>query len=146
MVLIGAGLGWMMLGLSALGDLSVGFFPAIFAAPALLFLWGLAVRRMAPGLRDAQWSPEMSRAFRWAVGLHLFPLARAFQRPLHNFTGAVLCLICLATLALPPDLGVPHLRGWRLVTGLGGGLTLWLTALVMLAQSRAGLRKLMRSR
>ena len=177
MVLIGAGLGWVMLGLSALGDLPLGFLLAVFVAPALLFLGGLAVRRMAPGLRDAEWSPGMRRAFQWAVagetiailavcavalsmrrpewifplgglavGLHFFPLARAFQRPLQNLTGATLCLICLATLALPPDLGVPHLRGWRLVTGLGGGLTLWLTALVMLAQRRAGLRKLIRPR
>ena len=173
MVLIGAGLGWVMLGLSGLGDLPLGLFLAVFVAPVLLFLWGLSVRRIAPGLRDAEWSPVMSRTFLWAVagetvailvvcavalsvrrpewifplgglavGMHFFPLARAFQRPLQNLTGAVLCLICLTTLALPPDLGIPHLRGWRLVTGLGGGLTLWLTALVMLAQSQAGLRRL----
>lgn len=177
MVLIGAGLGWVLFGLSALGALPLELFLAVLAVPALLFLGALAVRRSAPGLPDAEWSPEMSRVFRqavagemvgilailavalplrrpeWilplvalAVGLHFLPLARVFQRPLYYLTGAALCLVCFVTFAVPPHLGVPHLQGWRLVSGLGGGTTLWLTALMMLIQSGIGLRGFSRAR
>ena len=177
MVLIGAGLGWVMFGFSALGALPLGLFLAVLAVPALLLLGALAVRRSAPGVPDAEWSPEMSRVFRqavagegvgilavlavalplrhpeWipplvalAVGLHFLPLARVFQRPLYYLTGAALCLVCLVTFALPPHLGVPYLQGWRLVSCLGAGAVLWLSALWILIQIWIGLRGFSRAR
>ena len=177
MVLVGAGLGWVMFGLSALGALPLGLFLAVLAVPALLLLGALAVRRSVPGVPDAEWSPEMSRVFRqavagegvgilailvvtlplrrpeWilplvalAVGLHFLPLARVFQRPLYYLTGAALCLLCLVTFAVPPHLGVPHLQGWRLVAGLGAGVVLWVSALMMLIQSWIGLRSFSQAR
>lgn len=171
MVLAGAGLGWTLFGLSALGDVPLGLFLAALAIPALLAVAALSVRRSAPDVPDAPWTPGLARAFRWAVageiigslaaltvagllgrpewdpalvalavGLHFLPLARAFHRPLYYFTAAGLCSACLAAFLVLPPLGAHRLAVWKLVPGLGAGATLWLTTLVMLAQSRAGLR------
>lgn len=63
MVLIGAGLGWIISGLAALGDMPLSLFLAVLAAAALLLLGGLAIRRSAPGLPDASWTPQVSRVF-----------------------------------------------------------------------------------
>ena len=81
-----------------------------------------------------------------AVGLHFFPLATLFQRPLYYVTGAALCLVCLGTIFfMPPQWGMRHMQGWQLSAGLGAGVVLWLSALAMLIQSAQGLRKFKRT-
>ena len=177
MVLISAGFGWVMIGLSALGDIPLSLFLAVLAVAALLLGGGLAVRRFAPDL-DVPWTPQMKRVFfqavageiagsliavivallthhiQWilplvalAVGLHFFPIAQAFRRPLYFVTGAALCLVCVMTITFaPPHFGPHHLPGWQLVTGLGSGAVLWSTSFWMLIQSAVGLRRFSQSR
>lgn len=177
MVLTGAGLAWIINGLSALGDIPLTLFLGVLAAAALLLGGGWAVRRSAPGIAETPWPTERSQGFQWAfgaeaaaiivivtvalllhrplwipplialaVGLHFFPLARLFQRPLYYVTGAGLCAVCIATLLfMPMQWGLRHLQGWQLSTGLGSGAVLWLSALAMLVQSGRGLRKYLKT-
>ena len=68
MVLVGAGLGWMIGGLSALGAVPLTLFLAVLAAAALLLLGGWRVRRLALGIPELPWSPQVRRGFWLAVG------------------------------------------------------------------------------
>ena len=63
MILIGSGFGWMIGGLSALGDIPLTLFLAVLAVAALLLLSGWAVRRSASGIAELPWSPQRSRIF-----------------------------------------------------------------------------------
>ncbi len=177
MVLTGAGLGWVMLGLSALGDVPLATL-SFLVLPAGLFLAGLSLGRGARGLPDTPWPPRVARVF-WqtvagenigivltllaamllhrpdiiapliavAVGLHFLPLARAFVRSLYYGTGALLCLVGLATLAFVPlSFGPHHVPARLLAAGLGAGATLWGTALLLLIQGRATLREFLGGR
>lgn len=172
MVLTGAGVGWVMAGLSALGDIPLATL-SFLVLPAALFLVALALGRAARGLPDAGWPPHVSRVF-WqavageavgivlivliasalhrrdviaplvavAVGLHFLPLAHAFVRPLYYATGALLCLVGLATLVFVPlSFGPHHVPTRLLAAGLGAGATLWGTALLLLTGGFALLRE-----
>lgn len=66
MVLVGAGLGWIISGLSALGEMPLGLFLAVLALAVLLLGGAVAVRRSAPGVTEAPWSPQTRRGF-WLV-------------------------------------------------------------------------------
>ena len=68
MVLVGAGLGWMMSGLSALGGIPPALFSAVLAGAALLLLGAVAVRRSAHNVAETPWSPQRSRGFWLAFG------------------------------------------------------------------------------
>ncbi len=87
MVLVGAGIGWMMSGLSALGDIPLGLFLAVLAVAALLMLGAVAVRRSARGIAEKPWSPQMRRGFWLAVGAEsaaivaIFAFALLLHRP-----------------------------------------------------------------
>ena len=87
MVLVGAGLGWIMSGLSALGDVPLGLFLAVLTAAALLLLGAVAVRRSARGMAEIPWSPQMRREFWLAVGAEsaaivaIFAFALLLHRP-----------------------------------------------------------------
>ncbi len=87
MVLVGAGLGWMMSGLSALGDIPLGLFLAVLAVAALLLLGAVAVRRSARGIAETPWSPQMRRGFWLAFGAEnaaivvIFASALLLHRP-----------------------------------------------------------------
>lgn len=61
------------------------------------------------------------------VGIHLFPLAKLFRYPLHNFTGAALVAWASASVLFVP---VDHLQG---VTAIGTGIILWISAAVTLS-------------
>jgi len=61
------------------------------------------------------------------VGIHLFPLAKLFRYPLHNFTGAALAAWASASVLFVP---VDHLQG---VTAIGTGIILWISAAITLA-------------
>lgn len=87
MVLAGAGLGWMMSGLSALGDIPPALFLAVLAVAALLLLGAVAVRRSAPGIAETSWSPQIRRGFWLAVAgesaaiVAIFAFAPLLHRP-----------------------------------------------------------------
>ena len=68
MVLTGAGLGWMVSGLSALGDVPMALLLVVLATAALLLLGGWTVRRLTPGIMEPPWSPKVRRGFWLAVG------------------------------------------------------------------------------
>jgi hypothetical protein len=62
------------------------------------------------------------------VGLHFFPLARIFRAPIYNGTGAAMIVGALVSLMLSRGYG-------RNILGCGAvGLTLWVTAVVLLAR------------
>ncbi len=80
-----------------------------------------------------------------AVGLHFFPLARVFVRPIYYAAGALLCLDGVATLLFVPKYaGVSHVSEWPLIAGVGAGITLWSTAWGLLMQSSLGLEEHLR--
>ena len=87
MVLVGAGLGWMMSGLSALGNIPLGLFLAVLAVAALLLLGAVAVRRSARGIAWVPWSPPLRRGFMLAFGgeaaaiMVIFAAALLLHRP-----------------------------------------------------------------
>lgn len=97
MVLVGAGLGWMMSGLSALGDIPLELYLAVLAVAALLLLGAVAVRRSAPGIAETPWSPPLRRGFMLAFGgeaaaiVVIFAAALLLHRP-----GWILPLVALA--------------------------------------------------
>lgn len=68
MVLVGAGLGWIIGGLAALGEVPLVLFLGVLAAATLLLLCAVAVRRSAPGVTEAPWSPPVRRGFWLAFG------------------------------------------------------------------------------
>ncbi|WP_327070631.1 hypothetical protein [Kitasatospora sp. NBC_01302] len=75
---------------------------------------------------DATGHPHLIAAvIALGVGIHFFPLARLFSVPVYDVTGAVLCLIALATLLLAPLTGSDVL--WTLLPGLGSALGLYAT-------------------
>ena len=69
------------------------------------------------------------------VGIHFVPLARLFHVREYYATGALLCLIAIATLILAPATSTPQL--WTLLPGLGSSVVLYTTCVVLLRQSRA---------
>jgi hypothetical protein len=69
------------------------------------------------------------------VGLHLFPLARLFQNPLHYVTGSVLMAWAAGTLWRAPA------DALQSITALGTGAILWLSAGVTLALAFSALRR-----
>ena len=118
---------------------SRGFWLAFGAETAAIFL----IVSAALLLHRPFWIPPLVAL---AVGLHFFPLAALFQRPLYYVTGAALCFVCLGTIFfMPPQWGVRHQQGWQLSAGFGAGVVLWLSALAMLLQSARGLRKFKRT-
>jgi hypothetical protein len=65
------------------------------------------------------------------IGLHFFPLAKIFRMPLYNWTALGMLLSALATFAFPAG----RLRDF---TAYGvNGLSLWVTAAVILCQDRS---------
>jgi hypothetical protein len=60
------------------------------------------------------------------VGVHFIPLAKLFNVPLYYWTGGSFVLIAVVSFAI----GDQVLR--QAITGLGCGLTLWLTSAVLL--------------
>lgn len=60
------------------------------------------------------------------VGVHFIPLAKLFDVPLYYWTGGSLVLIAVVSFAI----GDQVLR--QVITGLGCGLSLWLTSAVLL--------------
>jgi hypothetical protein len=68
------------------------------------------------------------------VGLHFVPLAKIFKAPVYNWTGAVMTLGALASLAIPAG----HVR--NLVACGVSGYSLWATALVILCQDKLSSR------
>jgi predicted tellurium resistance membrane protein TerC len=65
------------------------------------------------------------------VGLHLFPLAKLFARGLFYGAGAALVVWATAIASLLRTTQVP------LVTAIGTGILLWITAAMLLFQSRS---------
>ena len=63
------------------------------------------------------------------VGIHLFPLAKLFRYPLHNFTGAALVAWASVSVLFVP---VDHLQG---ITAIGTGIILWVSAAITLAMA-----------
>jgi len=59
----GAGIGWVMLGLSALGPVPLQMLLAVLVTPALLLWGGLSLRQKTQDIPDAEWSPKVSRIF-----------------------------------------------------------------------------------
>lgn len=82
MVITGAGLGWMMSGLAALGDIPLGLFLAVLAAAALLLLGAWAVRRSASGTAQTPWPPQTSRGFWLAFGAEAAAIVAIFASAL----------------------------------------------------------------
>lgn len=74
-----------------------------------------------------EWIPA---AVALIVGLHFFPLARLFRMPLYYFTGAALCVVSAATMILAPLLNSSD-AVWFALPGLGSGLVLWTTGVVL---------------
>jgi len=60
------------------------------------------------------------------VGMHFIPLAKLFNLPLYYWTGGSLVLIAVVSFPI----GHQVLR--QAITGLGCGLSLWLTSAVLL--------------
>lgn len=65
------------------------------------------------------------------IGLHFFPLAKIFRMSLYNWTAIGMVLAALATLGIPAG----HLRDFA-AYGVNG-LSLWVTAAVILCQDRS---------
>jgi hypothetical protein len=64
------------------------------------------------------------------VGIHFLPLAKIFKAPIYNWTGTAMVLGVLASLAIPAG-------PVRNIVACGvSGLTLWVTAGVILCQDR----------
>lgn len=62
------------------------------------------------------------------VGIHFLPLGKLFKLPLYYATGLAISLFALGSLLLPPG-------SLRLAINAGGtGLTLWITAVIILYQ------------
>lgn len=62
------------------------------------------------------------------VGIHFFPLASLFRVKFYHLTGALLCLLALATLLFLPaeaKLGAAHINAYMSVVGLGNAVILW---------------------
>ncbi len=59
------------------------------------------------------------------VGLHFFPLAKAFEAPGYSLLGAILLLVALAGFLTPPPMGI-------LASGFGAGLAEWGAAALIL--------------
>ncbi len=68
------------------------------------------------------------------IGVHFLPLAKIFRMPLYYWTGAVMVLGALATLAIPAG----HVRNFAAYGA--NGLSLWATATVILCQDRLSSR------
>jgi hypothetical protein len=69
------------------------------------------------------------------IGLHFLPLARMFKTPLYYWTGAAMVLGDVASLAIPAG----HMRN---IAACGvDGLSLWVTAAVILGQDWISSRK-----
>jgi len=65
------------------------------------------------------------------IGVHFVPLAWIFRMPIYNWTAVGMVLAAVATLAIPAG----HLRDFA---GYGvNGLSLWVTAAVILCQDRS---------
>ncbi|MBJ9990883.1 hypothetical protein [Paenibacillus sp. S28] len=68
------------------------------------------------------------------VGIHFFPLASLFRVKFYHLTGALLCLLALATLLFLPveaSFGEAHINAYMSVVGLGSALILWGTGTVI---------------
>lgn len=68
------------------------------------------------------------------IGVHFLPLAKIFRMPIYNWTGAAMVLGVLATLAIPAG----QVRDFA--ANAVNGLTLWVTAVVILCQDRLSSR------
>jgi hypothetical protein len=68
------------------------------------------------------------------IGVHFLPLAKMFKMPLYYWTGAVMTLGVLATLAIPAG----HVRNFAAYSV--NGLSLWATAAIILCQDRLSSR------
>ena len=68
------------------------------------------------------------------VGIHFIPLGKLFQLPLYYATGAAISLFALGSLLFPPS----YLR--PAVNAAGTGLTLWITAVIILSKNLSYLR------
>jgi hypothetical protein len=63
------------------------------------------------------------------VGLHFLPLARLFNVPRYNVTGAFFCGISIATMLLiPQPLRIGHALSWLVIPSVGCALVAWITA------------------
>ncbi len=72
------------------------------------------------------------------VGLHFLPLARLFQVPRYNVTGALFCIIPMATvLFVPSSARVGHAVAWIAIPAVG-------CALVAVATAAGGFREVRR--
>ncbi len=77
------------------------------------------------------------------VGIHFFPLAWLFRFGAHYVTGALLCLVGLATLLVVPvtaTLGGREIMARALVVGGGCAVILWGTGLLLWARGAHALR------
>lgn len=176
MVLTLAGVGWIMIGLSALGQVPLWVLPTALVVPACLLCGTIALQKQMRSLPLASQLLEVEKVLRQAtiveciaiaitvlvaglfhrpefimplvalaVGLHFFPLARAFQRPLYYGTGSALCMVAIGVpLLVPPQFqsGARHISGWLLASGVSGATILWLTTLALLMQCRTLLQNL----
>ncbi len=63
------------------------------------------------------------------VGLHFLPLARLFDVPRYNITGAMFCGISIVTtLAIPIDGHIGSALSWLVVPSVGCAAVAWITA------------------
>jgi hypothetical protein len=69
------------------------------------------------------------------VGIHFFPLRRLFNVGVYDYTGAALCVLAAATLAVATLTHQPPM--WTMLPGIGAALVLYTTSAVLLARSTA---------
>ena len=96
-------------------------FGGLFAAAAILGATG-----------NAQWIPAAVCA---GVGMHFFPLRRLFGVRVYQITGAVMLALTAGALIAVGAAHAPAALATE-IPGFGAALTLWATAVAMLASSR----------
>ena len=96
------------------------------------FLWinaiqWIAIAIVAVTLGRLHLDAYATSAIAGIAGLHLFPLARLFNYPLHNVTGALLVSWAVVSAVFVP---AAEMQG---TAAMGTGIILWLSAVVTLA-------------